>query len=184
MLDCFSVDADVPTCGFSVERTTTMSPEMTPSGNFRPARLEDATSIAAIVQEAYTPWVAVVGRRPRPMDDDYEARCAKGHAWLLEVNHQAVGAVIIEDMNGYLFLHNIAVSPATQHRGYGRSLMQFVEEEAKRRGYGEVKLTTSVVMQKNVDLYLKLGYAITSREPTATVDRLWMTKRLNTIDET
>jgi hypothetical protein len=34
-------------------------------------------------------------------------------------------------------------------------------------------------MQRNVDLYLRLGYAITGREPTATVDRLWMTKHLH-----
>jgi ribosomal protein S18 acetylase RimI-like enzyme len=118
------------------------------------------------------------------MDDDYEARCVKGHAWLLEVNRQPVGAVIIEDMDRYLFLHNIAVSPETQHHGFGQLLMRFVEEEARRRGYDEVKLTTSTVMQRNVDLYLRLGYAITGREPTATVDRLWMTKRLGNIDET
>jgi ribosomal protein S18 acetylase RimI-like enzyme len=117
------------------------------------------------------------------MDDDYEARCVKGHAWLLEVDGQPVGAVIIEDMDQYLFLHNIAVTPETQHRGFGQSLMRFVEEEARRRGYGEVKLTTAVVMQRNVDLYLRLGYTITGREPTATIDRLWMTKRLGDIDE-
>ena len=160
-----------------------MPPKLAMFGNIRAARSEDAASIAAIVQRAYTPWISVVGRRPRPMDDDYEARCAKGHAWLLEVDRHPVGAVIIENMDGYLFLHNIAVSPETQHRGYGHLLMQFVEEEAKRRGYGEVKLTTTVVMQRNVDLYLRLGYAITGREPTATVDRLWMTKRLDDIGE-
>ncbi len=112
------------------------------------------------------------------MDDDYEARCAKGHAWLLEVDSKPVGAVIMEDMDGHVFLHNVAVSPEAQHRGFGRLLMQFVEGEARRRGYHEVKLTTSVMMQRNVDLYQALGYAITGREPTATSDRLLMTKRL------
>ena len=87
-------------------------------------------------------------------------------------------------MDGYLFLHNIAVSPETQHRGFGQSLMRFVEEEAQRRGYGEVRLTTTVIMQRNVDLYLRLGYTIMGREPTAIVDRLWMTKRLDGINET
>ncbi len=96
---------------------------------------------------------------------------------------KAVGAVIIEDVDGSLFLHNVAGSPEAQHRGFGRLLMRFVEEEARRRGHGEVKLTTTVVMRRNVDLYQQLGYAITDREPTATVDRLWMTKRLDRSDE-
>ncbi|MGK7871429.1 GNAT family N-acetyltransferase [Falsiroseomonas sp. E2-1-a20] len=138
-------------------------------------------NIAAIVDKAYTRWIAAVGRRPRPMDDDYEARCAKGQAWLLEADSKSIGVVIIEDMEEYLFLHNIAVAPDAQHRGFGRCLMRFVEEEARRRGYREVKLTTAVVMQQNVELYLRLGYSITGREPTATVDRLWMTKRLDDV---
>jgi ribosomal protein S18 acetylase RimI-like enzyme len=144
-----------------------------------PANPADAAAIAALVEEAYTPWVAAVGRRPRPMDDDYGARCVKGHAWLLELDREPAGAVIIEDMDGYLFLHNIAVAPRVQHHGFGRRLMQFVEEEARRRSLREVKLTTSVVMQKNIDLYERLGYAITGSEPTATVDRVWMTKRVD-----
>src|SRR4051812_7323033 len=121
-----------------------------PSETIRPARPDDAAGILAIVENAYTPWIAVVGRRPRPMDDDYEARCAKGHAWVLEVGDSLVGAVIVEDMDGYLFLHNIAVSPGMQHRGLGRLLMTFVESQALRRGYREVKLTTSEVMQMNI----------------------------------
>jgi ribosomal protein S18 acetylase RimI-like enzyme len=153
-----------------------MPTDARPSAVIRPADLADAGGIAALVEDAYAPWVAVVGRRPRPMDDDYGARCAKGHAWLLELDSEPVGAVIIENMNGYLFLHNIAVAPRMQHLGFGRRLMQFVEEEARRRSFREVKLTTTVVMQKNIDLYERIGYAITGREPTATVDRVWMTK--------
>ena len=77
-----------------------------------------------------------------------------------------------------LFLHNIAVAPAHQHRGLGRELMRFVEDQGRRRGYDQVRLTTSEVMARNVSLYTRLGYVVTQREPTTTVDRLWMTKSL------
>lgn len=155
-----------------------MQSQAMPQEKIRPARLEDAAIISAIVEQAYTPWIGVVGRRPRPMDDNYEERCAKGHAWLLEVGRKPVGVIIIEDFDGSLFLHNVAVSPGAQHRGFGRMLMRFIEEEARRRGFNEVKLTTSVVMQSNADLYQSLGYIVTGIEPTATVDRLLMTKHL------
>ncbi|MBL6081877.1 hypothetical protein JMJ56_28230 [Belnapia sp. T18] len=62
--------------------------------------------------------------------------------------------------------------------------MRFVEEEVGRRGFHEVRLTTAVVIRRNIDLYQRLGYAITGREPTATVDRVWITKRVNAASET
>lgn len=156
-----------------------MPPEVTPQGIIRPARLEEAADISEIVRQAYTPWIAVVGRRPRPMDDDYEERCRKGHAWLLDIGGKPVGVVIVEEVDGALFLHNIAVAPQEQHRGFGRLLMHFIEEEALRRGFREVRLTTTVAMQRNVDLYRSLEYVITGSEPTTTVDRLLMSKRLD-----
>jgi hypothetical protein len=44
-------------------------------------------------------------------------------------------------------------------------------------GNGTGRLATG-----HVKLYLKLGYVITVREETATVDRLWMTKRMDATD--
>ena len=146
--------------------------------HIRLANLDDVAVLTSLVDEAYTPWIETVGRRPRPMDDDYHARCKEGQAWLAEQDAELVGALVIEDMPGYLFLHNIAVASAYQHRGFGRALMQFVEDQGRRRGYDQVRLTTSEVMVRNVALYTGLGYVVTQREPTTTADRLWMTKSL------
>lgn len=146
--------------------------------HIRLANLDDVATLFSLVEEAYTPWIETVGRRPRPMDDDYRARCENGHAWLAERDAEMVGAIVIEDMPGYLFPHNIAVAPARQHRGLGRELMRFVEDQGRRRGYDQIRLTTSEVMARNVALYTRLGYVIPQREPTTTGDRLWMTKSL------
>lgn len=144
--------------------------------HIRLAILDDVAKLSGLIEQAYTPWIETVGRRPRPMDDDYRARCEKGHAWVAEQDAEPVGAIVIEDMPGYLFLHNVAVAPAHQHLGLGRELMRFVEDQGRRRGYDQVRLTTSEVMARNVSLYMRLGYVVTQREPTTTADRLWMTK--------
>ena len=146
--------------------------------HIRLASLDDVAALSSLVEKAYTPWIETVGRRPRPMDDDYVARCKVGQAWLAEQDAELVGVLVIEDMPGYLFLHNVAVEPAYQHRGLGRGLMRFVEDQGRLRGYDQVRLTTSEVMARNVALYTGLGYVVTEKEPTATVDRLWMTKFL------
>lgn len=144
----------------------------------RLANLDDVAMLTSLVDAAYTPWIETVGRRPRPMDDDYHARCKEGQAWMAEQDGELVGALVMEDMPGYLFLHNIAVAPAFQHRGLGRALMEFVEDQGRRRDYDQVRLTTSEVMARNVALYTGLGYVVTKKEPTATADRLWMIKLL------
>jgi ribosomal protein S18 acetylase RimI-like enzyme len=146
--------------------------------HIRLANVGDVAVLTSLVEEAYTPWIETVGRRPRPMDDDYQLRCREGQAWVAEQDAKLVGALVIEDMPGFLFLHNIAVTPASQRRGLGRALMQFVEDQGRGRGYDQVRLTTSEVMARNVALYTRLGYVVTQREPTTTVDRLWMTKLL------
>ncbi len=144
----------------------------------RPATVEDAPAIAALVERAYAPWVVVIEKRPRPMDDDFGERCASGHAYVLEANGELLGAAIIESMPGHLFLHNVVVEPACHSRGIGRQLMQFVEEEAKRRGFPEVQLTTAEGMVRNVGIYQRLGYVISGRVNIGKVDRLTMVKRL------
>ena len=148
------------------------------SHKIRPANIADAPAVAALVERAYTPWVVVVERRPRPMDDDFGKRCAAGHAYVMETNGELLGAAIIESMPGRLFLHNVVVEPACHNRGIGRQLMQFVEEEAKRRGLPEVQLTTLEGMVRNVTIYQRLGYVVTGRLNVGKFDRLTMVKRL------
>ena len=146
--------------------------------DIRLASFDDVGVLTSLVDAAYTPWIETVGRRPRPMDDDYHARCKDGQAWLAKQDGDLVGALVMEDMPGYLFLHNIAVAPASQHCGLGRAMMKFVEDQGRRKGYDQVRLTTSEVMIRNVALCTGLGYVVTHREPTTTADRLWMVKFL------
>jgi len=144
----------------------------------RIASIEDAPVISALVERAYTPWLAIVERRLRPMDDDFAKRCASGHAYVLESGGDLLGAAIIENMPGYLFLHNVVVDPERHSQGIGREIIHFVEDEARRRGFPEVQLTTLEGMVRNVAIYQRLGYVITGRLNVGKFDRLTMTKHL------
>lgn len=113
-----------------------------------------------------------------PMDDDYAARCAAGQAWLLEDRGGAlIGAVVIEDGGDHLWLDNVAVEPARQGEGIGRTLLAFVEAEARRRGYAEVRLLTNERMARNIALYARLGYVETERREEDGFRRVFMAKR-------
>ena len=144
----------------------------------RRARPDEAPLLRALVERAYAPWVPVVGRRPMPMDDDYEARVAAGEAWVLEEADAVRGVLVLEERADHLLLENVAVEPARRGKGDGRALLDFAEAEARRRGLPEVRLYTNALMERNIALYAARGYAETERRREKNFSRVFMAKRV------
>jgi len=140
----------------------------------RPARPADQARIEAIVEAAYSPYLQRMNRKPAPMVDDYAARIAAGQAHVLEADGAVVGVLVLEPGDGFLLLDNVAVDPAR----HGRRLMDFTEEEARRRGYALVELYTNEVMVENIARYRHLGYVETKRKHVAGYDRVYLRKAL------
>lgn len=145
----------------------------------RPARPGEAAALTALVGRAYAPWVAVVGRRPGPMDDDYAARIAAGEAHVLEDAAGGIaGLVVLERHADHLLLDNVAVEPARAGMGDGRRLLDFAEAEARRLCLPEVRLYTHARMARNIALYERRGYVMTGRRAEKGFDRVYMARRL------
>ena len=90
------------------------------------------------MRDAYARWIERFGRKPSPMEDDYVRLIADGQAWVLEVEGELVGLVVLKDRPEALMIPNVAVASSAQGKGHGRRLLAFAEQEAKRRGYGEI----------------------------------------------
>jgi GNAT superfamily N-acetyltransferase len=112
------------------------------------------------------------------MDDDYAARCAAGQAFCLIREEAPAALIVLEEKPGHLWIDNVAVEPALKGQGLGRLLMAFAEDEAGRRGFGEIRLLTNALMQSNIALYARLGYAETERRQEKGRARVYMAKRL------
>jgi hypothetical protein len=64
---------------------------------FRPANLVDKDAIQRISADAYIPaYMAVLSTIPRPATEDYGPRIEKGQVWLLEVEGEPTGVVVLE----------------------------------------------------------------------------------------
>jgi ribosomal protein S18 acetylase RimI-like enzyme len=146
--------------------------------SIRRATAAEAPAVAALVRRAYAHWIAAVGRRPAPMDDDYAARCAAGQAFMLERDGAPAAVLVLEDAPDHLWLDNIAVDPACQGQGLGRALLTFAEAEAHRRNLPELRLLTHQAMLSNIALYARLGYVETDRRVEDGFARVFMAKRL------
>lgn len=144
----------------------------------RPAGPGEAGRVRDLVRAAYARWVPHLGQEPGPMGDDYGRRVAQGQAFVLEEEGAMLGVMVLEEAADALLLDNVALAPEAQGKGLGRSLMDFAEAEARRRGLPVVRLYTHARMEANIRMYRRLGYTETRRVREHGFDRIYMEKRL------
>ena len=131
----------------------------------------------AIVREAYSPYIPLIGREPGPMGDDYATLIAEGRVWVATIPDPA-GVIVLLPKNDALLLDNIAVSAAARGTGLGGRLMEFAEQQALSQGFDSIRLYTHEKMTTNVDIYLRRGYRETHRATENGFPRVYMEKRL------
>lgn len=144
----------------------------------RPARLNDIDALVSIAQRAYDPYVARIGRRPAPMDDDYLARIDSGQVDVAVVDDSPVGMIVTVLEADHLLVENVAVDPAHHGRGIGGALLRHAEDVAERAQVGEVRLYTNAAMVENLAMYRRLGYHEVKRCRSDGFDRVFFTKRV------
>lgn len=125
----------------------------------------DAAAILALTRAAYAKWVPVIGREPTPMLRDYAEALRQDRVDLLHADGALAAIVHTVRQPDHLEIYNVAVDPAYQGRGFGRRLLAHSEGLAAALGYDEIRLYTNKAFAENVELYLRLGYAIYKEEP-------------------
>lgn len=144
----------------------------------RIASVRDLAAVQAIVDAAYTPYIARIGREPGPMLDDYGVLIDRSRVYVLEHDRTVSGLLVLIPEGETMLLDNIAVVPAAQGMGLGRKLMHFAEEQARNAGCTAIQLYTHVMMTENLALYARAGYVETHRAVERGLHRVYMTKRL------
>jgi GNAT superfamily N-acetyltransferase len=143
-----------------------------------PATPDDAVAIGALVNAAYAKWVATLGRRPLPMQVDYQ-RAVRNHRFdLLKSDGALVGLIETVLRPGHLWIENVAVLPTHQGWGLGRRLLAHAEHLAAIAGCGELRLLTNALFTSNIALYRRLGYFVDRQEPLLGGTTLYMSKWL------
>ena len=145
----------------------------------RLARSDEADALCQLVTDAYTHYIARMGKPPGPMLDDYARRIADQQAWVLDIDGMIAGLIVLEENGEALLLDNVAVSPAAQGKGYGRTLIAFAEQEARRRLFIELRLYTHVLMTENIALYERIGFRKTKTVTEQGFERVYMAKTLS-----
>jgi ribosomal protein S18 acetylase RimI-like enzyme len=138
------------------------SPAVT-EATIRLARPDEAEAVRAVARDAYERWTPRLGRESSPMHWDYAEVIAQRRAWVLEVERRIIGFIDLREDPDVLGIANIAVVSAEQGKGYGTRLIAFAEEEAKRRGYRELRLYVNALMTENIAMYEHVGFSEVER---------------------
>lgn len=149
----------------------------------RPATPLDLDAVEQIVREAYTHYIARIGREPGPMLDDYRVLISEGRVCVIEHDGVVQGLLVLMPQADAMLLDNVAVSPRAQGLGLGRMLLEYAEQAAIAAGYRSIKLYTNEAMTENIALYSRIGYAETHRVEEKGLLRVYMVKPVGQVSD-
>ena len=146
----------------------------------RLARPGQSRAVRNCVRAAYARYVERIGREPAPMSADYDNLIARGTVYVLQPRdlEEVYGVLVLRADAHVLWIDNIAVCPEHQHRGYGRQLLGFAEQQAREARLMELSLYTHELMVENIRLYTHVGYVEVDRRLDDGFPRVFMSKHL------
>lgn len=109
--------------------------------------------------------------------DDYEP-ISKHLMAVDDATHEIVGVVkYFEKEPGVGWFSHMAVSPKLQHKGIGKMLLTFVEDEARKEGY---QILGCMARLNTTEYFKKAGYVINGLPShyIGTTQVVWMEKKL------
>lgn len=141
----------------------------------REARVEDSVQLKLVMESAYSIYEErMEGNRLPPLEVDYKDEIENYPVWVVEMNKEIVGGIILLFESDYCQIANIGVHTKYQGYGIGKGLLQFAESVAEQKGYSIIKLATHVLFTENLVYYTKLGWTEYDRDEI----RVYMKKSL------
>jgi predicted N-acetyltransferase YhbS len=134
----------------------------------RAATSADAASLAATIAAAFEEYRGKLQPESGAFRETTEAIAAElarqAGAIIAERNGQVVGCVMVQLLEGDLYLGRLSVVPKARGQGIARRLVEAVEDEARRRELPGVRLGVRIVLTENQRFFTSLGYVEISRE--------------------
>ena len=132
--------------------------------SFRRATSADVGTIREITRAAYTKWVPVIGREPKPMTANYERAVADHVIDLLEEGGRPIALIELIPAPSHLLIKNIAVLPDRHRNGAGGLLLEHATTIARSLRLSELRLYTNAMLSTNIAFHVRRGFEEFLRE--------------------
>jgi N-acetylglutamate synthase-like GNAT family acetyltransferase len=132
--------------------------------SIRRATSADVGTIIEITRAAYTKWIPVIGREPKPMTADYHQAVAHHVIDLCEEDGQPIALIELIPKPLHLLIENVAVLPDWHGSGIGGILLERAEAIARCLGLDQLRLYTNAMFSTNIAFYAHRGFEEFLRE--------------------
>lgn len=151
----------------------------------RAGETTDWSAILSLLQRAFaymTERIAPPSSLTRLDAEGVRAKAASEICLLAEQDNTITGCVFCEiQPAGVLYIGKLAVEPARQGHGIGRTLLEAAEAEARSRGLIFLRLQTRIELTENHAAFARMGFVRTGETAHPGFDRptsVTMEKRL------
>jgi len=151
---------------------------MTTLATLRRATASDLGAIEALQHAAYAANRAILGVEPLPLQADYAEILATMEVWCAGPPNGLAGLLILEPHPDHLLIWSIAIDPAGQSRGLGRTLLAAAEDRAHQLGLPQMQLYTGSKLTERVAWYGRHGYTVSRIEQLQDRSITYMSKTL------
>lgn len=126
----------------------------------RLATRDDADRLTAVIAAAYALYRETIADLP-PVEEGIAEDIRDNLVLVAEDDTGILAGLVLVLKPDFALLANVAVAPHASGRGLGKALIARAEDECRRRGLRELRLTTHAAMPRNVELYERLGWRTT-----------------------
>lgn len=140
---------------------------------------DDLHAITTCVHSAYTIYLTRMDKAPAPLFANYKALLARDTIYVLVSAERVCGVLVMMPQDTHMFIENVAVDSRSQGQGFGKALMAFAEQEARKARLSEIRLYTNELMTENLRFYRKLGFEEIDRRVEDGYRRVFLHKALS-----
>jgi GNAT superfamily N-acetyltransferase len=133
--------------------------------SFRRATSADVSTVHEITRAAYSKWIPVIGREPKPMTANYVQAVADHVIDLFGEAGRPIALIEVIAKPSYLLVESVAVLPGQHGKGIGGLLLKRAETIARSLGLQELRLYTNAMFGANIAFYAHRGFEEFLREP-------------------
>ena len=125
------------------------------------AGIEDAKTIL----EIYNDSNKVFGVVPeQDIIDTFENMIKTENTYILYEDNQAIGFISLKDKNTHGLISAIYIKHKIQRKGYGKYILNFIEQKAKHIGLEYLILKALKMFEWTIEFYKKNGFTILDKK--------------------
>ena len=129
----------------------------------REATEADVPAVLAVIQAAFGEYYEILdppSGAHKETVEEVRKKMALARTALALSGGVIIGCVFFEEGDGFVNFFRLAVRPEQRRRGVGRALIDYVESQARARGFGRVRLGVRLALPHLHAWYRRLGYRV------------------------